>query len=175
DAGNDWEGIFTGYPLTDSDGNTIDYSITEDPVDGYETEVSGSLEDGFTVTNRQIDYGLPVETLHVQKKWVGDNTESRPDTVAFIVEVAYEGGSIFSTAKLEVDSETGELISVQKLENGGWVDVPLGDIDGFDHQAIEDGFQFELKVSVKPGMVFYVTEETNEAYETTVDQDGNYF
>src|SRR5699024_1622100 len=107
DAGNDWEGIFTGYPLTDSDGNTIDYSITEDPVDGYETEVSGSLEDGFTVTNRQIDYGLPVETLHVQKKWVGDNTESRPDTVAFIVEVAYEGGWIFSTAKLEVDSEAG--------------------------------------------------------------------
>ena len=46
-----WKGSFAGLRKQRPDGRAIVYSLSEDSVDGYETNVSGSADEGFTVTN----------------------------------------------------------------------------------------------------------------------------
>lgn len=46
-----WSGSFTGLRTYDPDGNAITYTLTEDEIDGYTTTISGSVTDGFSVTN----------------------------------------------------------------------------------------------------------------------------
>ena len=46
-----WSGSFTGLRSYDPEGNTIDYTLAEDSIEGYATTISGSVADGFSVTN----------------------------------------------------------------------------------------------------------------------------
>jgi hypothetical protein len=48
-----WTHVFTGLPETDENGDTIEYSVTEDAVSGYTTEITGSAQDGFLITNTE--------------------------------------------------------------------------------------------------------------------------
>ncbi|SYZ34502.1 Cna B-type domain-containing protein [Propionibacterium australiense] len=50
-AKDDWTGSFDGLPVYTDDGSPIAYSVTEDPVEGYETRPSGDATNGFTLTN----------------------------------------------------------------------------------------------------------------------------
>jgi len=40
--------------MTGDDGTEIEYSIVEEPMEGYEVEVTGNVEEGFVVTNTEI-------------------------------------------------------------------------------------------------------------------------
>ena len=64
---DDWEGVFSNLPQRDAFGAVIDYTVAEDPVEGYSSKVTGDAERGFTVTNASTaKVSVPVE-----KKWVG--------------------------------------------------------------------------------------------------------
>ena len=62
---NGWEGAFSNLPAG------ARYTVSEDPVEGYSSKVSGDAEHGFTVTNTSTaEVSVPVE-----KKWVGPAAE----------------------------------------------------------------------------------------------------
>ncbi|RGS20672.1 Cna B-type domain-containing protein [Collinsella sp. AF23-6] len=62
---NDWKGVFSNLPAG------AHYTVSEDPVEGYSSEVTGDAERGFTVTNTSTaKVSVPVE-----KKWVGPAAE----------------------------------------------------------------------------------------------------
>ena len=63
-----WKGTFSGLPKYDAQtGEQIEYNLAEEPVDGYDSAVSGDALNGFTVTNTSTaTVNVPVE-----KKWVG--------------------------------------------------------------------------------------------------------
>ncbi|MDO4711177.1 MAG: Cna B-type domain-containing protein [Peptostreptococcaceae bacterium] len=46
-----WQHVFTDLPLTDARGTKKVYTIKEDPVDGYDTLITGDAGSGFVVTN----------------------------------------------------------------------------------------------------------------------------
>lgn len=73
---NDWQYTFTNLAITNDDGNAIVYTISEDSVDGYESSISGSQEDGFTVTNTKITTSSDSE-----KNTSKTSTESDGNTV----------------------------------------------------------------------------------------------
>ena len=50
-AENNWSSSFDDLPKRDANGSEIAYTIEEEPVDGFQSEVTGSVADGFTVTN----------------------------------------------------------------------------------------------------------------------------
>jgi hypothetical protein len=50
-ADSSWSYTFTGLDKYDSSGNEINYTLTEDAIDGYTSKVTGSASSGFTVTN----------------------------------------------------------------------------------------------------------------------------
>ena len=47
---NKWSGLFADLDLN-KDGKKVEYSISEDAVNGYKAAISGSMEKGFVVTN----------------------------------------------------------------------------------------------------------------------------
>lgn len=47
---NDWQVTFSDLPKTQGD-QEIAYSITEDEIEGYKSEISGSAADGYVITN----------------------------------------------------------------------------------------------------------------------------
>jgi hypothetical protein len=50
-ADDGWTHTFEGLPKCDSEGNEIAYTLSEDAMTSYESEVSGDAADGFVVTN----------------------------------------------------------------------------------------------------------------------------
>ena len=58
-ATNNWKETVT-MPVTDMQGNVINYSVTEDTYTNYTASVEGNLTDGFTVTNTYVPTPTPV-------------------------------------------------------------------------------------------------------------------
>ena len=85
---NDWKGVFSSLPQRDASGAVIDYTVAEDPVEGYGSKVTGDAEHGFTVTNTSTaKVSVPVE-----KKWVGPAAEKA--TVRLLADGKATGDSI---------------------------------------------------------------------------------
>jgi hypothetical protein len=107
-ADNDWKHTFKDLDMTDDSGNEINYTLTEDPVGGYTSEVSGNASSGFTVTNTKEKISIPVT-----KEWAGG-----------------EGSS--ATVHLLADGE--EVASATLTANDNWkhtfTDLDKTDADG---------------------------------------------
>lgn len=56
---NKWTGSFTNLPIYGETGKKIDYTITENKVDGYTAEIRGNAEEGFIVTNSHTPKETP--------------------------------------------------------------------------------------------------------------------
>ena len=79
DNGTSWAWSFENKPAT-KDGRQINYTVTEDAVDGYTTEITGTVQDGFTITNT---YNPTKTSVSVRKVWDDDNNaaNTRPQNV----------------------------------------------------------------------------------------------
>lgn len=65
---NKWKYIFNDLPSTNIDDEAIEYTVEEVKIEGYESKITGSQEDGFTVTNT---YTIPTAgTYTANKVWV---------------------------------------------------------------------------------------------------------
>ena len=48
---NQWQHTFKNQPLKDPSGNDYRYTVSEESADGYTSSISGSVENGYVVTN----------------------------------------------------------------------------------------------------------------------------
>lgn len=53
DDSNNWTGSFSNVRKYDQNGTEIQYTVTEDAVNGYDTTITGNQTTGFTVTNTE--------------------------------------------------------------------------------------------------------------------------
>ncbi|OTA26998.1 hypothetical protein B9G54_02925 [Alloscardovia macacae] len=65
DENGDWETLFENLPASAPEGVEYSYAIRERPVAGYSSEVTGSMEEDFTITNK------PAVSISVRKVWEG--------------------------------------------------------------------------------------------------------
>ena len=80
-AENNWQGEFTDLPALDEAGATIEYGIKEVKVEnGYTSESTGSVEEGFTITNSRTPSKIEVE---VMKDWQDNKDQDgiRPESI----------------------------------------------------------------------------------------------
>ncbi|ASS37495.1 Cna B-type domain-containing protein [Mogibacterium pumilum] len=68
-AGNNWQHTFAGLDKY-KDGKEIKYTVKEDAIANYKSEITGDAASGFTVKNTNIEK----VTVPVEKKWVGKST-----------------------------------------------------------------------------------------------------
>ena len=65
---NKWEHSFKDLP-TINDGNKITYTVKEEPIDGYKSELSGSEKEGYTITNTPEEPKKETKEIKVKKVW----------------------------------------------------------------------------------------------------------
>ena len=70
---------FSNLPKYDTVGQEITYTVEEAAISGYRTDITGNMEDGYTVTNTQKT------EVFVEKVWEDANNQDgvRPQTVEF--------------------------------------------------------------------------------------------
>lgn len=110
---NNWKGSFEGLPKYSKSGAVIDYTVAEDPVEGYSSEVSGDAERGFTVTNTVKTGGLDVSKTVVAREGLAVDADK---TFKFAVEATDAAGRKVSGTYGDATFEDGK--ATLKLKDG---------------------------------------------------------
>ena len=99
DENGDWSYTFGELPKYRDHGTEIVYTVTEDPVENYETEI-----DGYDITNK---YEPETTEIEIHKTWDdADNQDGlRPESI---------------TVNLLADGEIVQTVTVTPDENGDW-------------------------------------------------------
>ena len=111
--------IWRNLPKRDADGNEISYSVEEETLPGYSSEITGSASDGFTVTN------TPSFGFSLLKKGVaadGSAQEGPLPGAKFTIET--DGGYVTTDGSLSKDKvelttgDDGTIVISNKLHPG---------------------------------------------------------
>lgn len=69
---NSWSDTFEGLRQYTSEGTEIKYTVKEDEQANYSSETTGSMKDGYTITNTNVEK----ISIPVAKTWVGKKADS---------------------------------------------------------------------------------------------------
>ena len=114
-ADNGWSGSFTDLDVYNA-GQPIAYTVEEVNVAGYQSSITGSAADGFTITNTHT----PGKTaLSVKKVWddADDQDGKRPDAVT--VRLLADGQKTDKTLTLNADNDWAGSFSDLAVYNAG--------------------------------------------------------
>src|SRR5699024_997347 len=81
----DWKHIFTDLPKENDAGDEIEYTVVEEYLENYESEVTGDATNGYTVTNTEKEEPVDIDRLY------GD---LRYDTAIEISQEHWEDGAL---------------------------------------------------------------------------------
>lgn len=152
EAGN-WDFAFEEIPQYDEDGYPYIYTITEDEVEGYWSEVMNYEDGTFTIINTQF-YDLSGE-----KVWLDDGT-GRPESITFRL---HRSGGIpeqpGNQEMMDRGIEPFEPLVVTPDENGNWL-FSFGKMPAVDEQGAP--------------YLYSVTEDPIEGYVSAfeMNEDG---
>ena len=76
DDSNSWTGSFTNVRKYDQNGMEIQYTVTEDAVNGYDTAITGDQTTGFTITNTEQPKNVTPPKQNTTTPKTSDNTNS---------------------------------------------------------------------------------------------------
>ena len=76
DDSNNWTGSFTNVRKYDQNGMEIQYTVTEDAVNGYDTAITGDQTTGFTITNTEQPKNVTPPKQNTTTPKTSDNTNS---------------------------------------------------------------------------------------------------
>ncbi len=172
DENNNWEGVFSGIAIYEG-GTRITYTVEEQEVSGYDTEIAGNAEQGFVITNTHEP-----ETTEVSgtKTWDdADNQDGiRPETVY---------------VHLLADGETADSVDVSESAGGTW-EFAFADLDKYRDGGVEieytveeayvtEGYEASVAGDMTDGFTIAnahtpetTTVEVAKAWEDADDQDG---
>ncbi|WP_418968509.1 Cna B-type domain-containing protein [Alloscardovia omnicolens] len=116
DKAGKWEGSFKNLPKYNADGSKIVYTVSEDPIKNYSSQITGDAVKGFTITNMNTEK----VSVGLAKKWDDKNNQDgkRPTSV---------------TAHLLADGkDTGKSIKLDEsnMWRGQFNDLPKYNADG---------------------------------------------
>ncbi|ADH98142.1 Cna B-type domain-containing protein [Salisediminibacterium selenitireducens] len=138
DESTQWQAVFEGLSKYTPEGDLYEYTVEErDVTDAYTlAEISGSAEDGYTVTNLRTGE----VTVEGTKTWQDDNESDRPEAIRLnllqnqavieTMEVTSEDDWSYAFTDLPEFDENGEAYEYAVTEQ----DVPgyAVTVDGFD-------------------------------------------
>ena len=98
---NSWTDSFSGLDKYNADGTEIVYSVKEDEVSGYTSEVTGDAITGFTITNTEVPHDTPKPKEDTPKKsrgvvpYTGDSNATGIAIALASAAVVLIGGGIY--------------------------------------------------------------------------------
>ena len=111
DKNGSWQGSFTGLNEKNAAGQTITYTVKEDPtIASYLPTITGNATSGYTITNSHTP---EVTSISVTKKWVG------PTGSAVTVKLLANGSDSGKTLTLDAAGNwTGTFSNLPKYKDG---------------------------------------------------------
>ena len=169
---NQWKGTFADLPKY-QDGKEIVYTVKEDnPQEGYTVEITGTIEEGFTVTNTHKPETI---SIPVEKVWVDNENQDgiRPPEITVTLyanDMAVEGKTITLNAENEWK---GTFADLPKYESGEEIKYTIKEND------VLSGYKVAIGGTVTDGFTITNTHETDETsitvtkvWEDNNNQDG---
>ncbi|SFM46536.1 Uncharacterized surface anchored protein [Gracilibacillus orientalis] len=160
---NNWQGDFTKLDVY-ADGETIDYSIEEVGVEGYETAITGNSNDGYVITNSYTPERID---LAGSKTW--DDAENqdgkRPDSIT--VRLLADGEEV---EDVEVTAETDwefAFTDLPKFANGEEINYTIQEDQIEDYSTVIDGM--DITNSYTPERIDLAGSKT---WDDANNQDG---
>lgn len=118
-------------------GKLIEYTISEEKVEGYKTEITGNTKDGFVVTNTKEPEKIKVEGL---KTWNDKNNKAGIRPKSITINLFKNGEKIASKHITEKDNWRYMFENLDKFENGKEIKYTISE-DKVDKYTTEiDGF-----------------------------------
>ena len=147
-AESGWKTTFKDLP-TENNGNKIEYTITEDEVSGYKTEITGSAKDGFVITNTKESEKISVEGV---KNWNDKNNQGGARPKLITVNLLKNGKQIASRKVTEADGWKWKFEGLNKYENGKEIEYTITEDE-------VSGYKTEITGNAKDGFVITNTKE----------------
>ena len=113
-AESGWKTTFKDLP-TENNGNKIEYTITEDAIDGYKTKITGNAKDGFVITNIKEAEKINLEGV---KTWNDKNNQDGARPKSITVNLIKNGKQIASKKVTEADGWKWRFENLDKYEKG---------------------------------------------------------
>ncbi|HHT98019.1 MAG TPA: Cna B-type domain-containing protein [Clostridiales bacterium] len=146
---NNWQYTFENLNYNDENDLKINYSVTEDEIEGYEVEITGNSEKGFVITNVE---NKPIYTekrdIYVKKVWDGEKQK-----------------------RTEVDLILNNKVidSVILNESNRWQHT-FEDLDATDEEGIE--LEYTIGEEKIRGYSVKVTGNMNRGFTITNTEEG---
>lgn len=104
----DWKYSFTNLEKYDTEGKTYGYTVKEQGVPGYKSEV-----DGYDITNTRSDK----TSVIVTKGWKDDNSKDRPKSITVNL---LQNGKVINTVEIEASNDwTYEFTDLEGYDANG--------------------------------------------------------
>ena len=163
-ADGTWTYTFTNLPEFKDGGKRIIYTITEDPVAEYETNITRDETTGiFTVTNSHTP---AVVTVSGTKTWVDNNNayDTRPESITIHV---MNGNTVVKSQTVTAEDWTWTFENLPKFEKGTEIQYAIAEDEVENYSTKINGYN--VTNTLKPGETSVpVTKVWNDAN----DQDG---
>lgn len=166
-AAGKWKYEFKDLPRYWMEGVAIDYTLSEEAVNGYTYKIEGDADTGFTVTNEHIS---AVTNVVVNKYWedAANQDGVRPDSVAVTL-----SGSDGKTYKATLTKDTGFSKTFEDLpvffNNGTKITYTVTEdaVNGYAGKITTDDTEYILSITNT-----HAPETINKTVTKTWD-DGN--
>ncbi|MBO4972627.1 MAG: Cna B-type domain-containing protein, partial [Clostridia bacterium] len=167
-AADEWKWTFSGLVKYEN-GEEIEYTVTEDVIEGYETVITGNAAEGFVVTNIH----KPEQTeIFGTKVWNDANDQDglRPESIT--INLLANGKVIKTVTVSEADGWTWSFTDLPKFEGGIKIEYTVTE------EAVE-GYRTSVEGSAENGFIVtntHLPEKTevsgNKTWNDANNQDG---
>ncbi len=140
DKGN-WSYTFENVPKYGENEKEITYTVTEEKVDEYETEISGDASKGFTITNTHEPETFE---LKVTKIWDDDNNKYKVRPASVTAELFANGEKVDSVELNEANKLT-HTFEVPKYSEGKEIKYTV------DEQQVAAGYEKKISGNAESG------------------------
>ncbi|PWL41652.1 MAG: hypothetical protein DBY43_05245 [Clostridiaceae bacterium] len=149
-AENGWKTTFKDLP-TENNGNKIEYTIAEDEVSGYKTEITGNANDGFVITNTKEPEKIKV-SVEGAKTWNDKNNQDGKRPTEITINLLKNGTKVATKKVTEKDGWKWKFENLDKYENGKLIEYTVS-------EEKVDGYKTEITGNANDGFVITNTKE----------------
>ena len=158
---NNWKHTFTNLNKYKDDGKTeIKYTVEEEKINGYDTEIKENSKNDFTITNKNTEkVKIPVE-----KKWEDNNNQDGKRVKEIVVRL------------VKNDIPTDKIIKLNEQNNwkGEFTDLDKYDSQGNEikytvkEETVVEGYDTEIIAGQVDGVLGYIIKNKHNVEKTEI-------
>ncbi|MCZ7408230.1 Cna B-type domain-containing protein [Parvimonas micra] len=158
---NNWKHTFTNLNKYKDDGKTeIKYTVEEEKINGYDTEIKENSKNDFTITNKNNEkVKIPVE-----KKWEDNNNQDGKRVKEIVVRLLQDGIPTTKVLKLnEQNSWKGEFTDLDKYNaQGNEIKYTVKE------ETVVEGYDTEIIAGQVDGALGYIIKNKHNVEKTEI-------